>query len=273
MLHISSRGNPLYKRLTRLAHGRREPRDRLDTPSSSGQTETVLLEGVHLCQEWLQRCGQPLRAVFDNQRLEDSAELQALVLRLERQRGVSMDSALMRPLSQLATGPGVFFLVQRVAPDLPEDIDHACIWLDRIQDPGNVGTLLRTAAAAGIRHAYLSNGCARAWSPRVLRSAQGAHFLLTLYEDTDLIQACERLSIPLCATAVDATATSLYDGQLPAPCAWVFGNEGQGVDDRLLALAQHRVYIPHAPQVESLNVAIAAGICLFEQRRQQQAVN
>lgn len=272
MLHISSRDNPLYKRLTRLAKGRRDPA-RTDMHSVNAKAETILLEGIHLCQEWLQRCGQPLRAVFDNQRLHESAELQELARRLDSQCAASMDSALMQSLSHIATGQGVFFLVERVAPDLPERIDHACLWLDRIQDPGNVGTLLRTAAAAGIKHAYLSKGCARAWSPRVLRSAQGAHFVLTLYEDTDLIQAFERLSIPLFATAVDDTATSLYEDTLPMPCAWVFGNEGQGVDDSLLILAQRRVYIPQEPQVESLNVAIAAGVCLFEQRRQQQAKN
>lgn len=272
MLHISSRDNPLYKRLVRLTQGRRDRHAQAGEESLSAASETVVLEGIHLCQEWLQGRGQPVRAVFDIQLLQESAELQDLVRRLDGQLAVSMDNTLIQPISHIATGQGVFFLVDHVAPALPESIGHPCIWLDRIQDPGNVGTLLRTAAAAGIAHAYLSAQCASAWSPRVLRSAQGAHFMLTVYEQVDLMDAYERLSIPLCATAVDHHAISLYAGQIPTPCAWVFGNEGQGVDPRLLAVADRCVYIPQERKVESLNVAIAAGICLFEQRRQQQDV-
>lgn len=269
MLHISSRDNPLYKRLMRLAQGRRDRHVAEREEGVSDLSETVMLEGIHLCQEWLKRQGQPVQAVFNIQLLQTSAELQDLARQLDNRLAVSMDNALIQPISQIATGQGVFFLVNYSAPALPERIKHSCIWLDRIQDPGNVGTLLRTAAAAGIAHAYLSEECARAWSPRVLRSAQGAHFALTIYEQVSLLDAHKRLSIPLYATALDDHAVSLYDGQIPAPCAWVFGNEGQGVDPRLLAVADQRVYIPQEPAVESLNVAIAAGICLFEQRRQQ----
>lgn len=270
MLHISSRDNSLYKRLIRLTQGRRRQHGEKTAVSDHLMPETIVLEGVHLCQEWLQRRGQPVRAVFDMQRLEESAELQGLARCLDDRLTVSMDSALIRPISHIAAGQGVFFLVHHHAPELPERIVHPCLWLDRIQDPGNVGTLLRTAAAAGIAHAYLSAGCASAWSPRVLRSAQGAHFRVTVYEQLDLMKLHERLDVPLCATAVDERAVSLYDGLIPTPCAWVFGNEGQGVDQRLLAVAERCVYIPQEPMVESLNVAIAAGICLFEQRRQQQ---
>lgn len=269
MLHISSRDNILYKRLTRLAQGRRKRHAPEHEGPGGTVSETVLLEGIHLCQEWLEHRGQPARAIFNSQLLQESAELQDLVRQVDGQLAVSMDNALIQSISHIGAGQGVFFLVNHVGAALPERIEHPCIWLDRIQDPGNVGTLLRTAAAAGIAHAYLSEECAGAWSPRVLRSAQGAHFMLTIYEQVDLMKAFERLSIPLCATAVDDRAISLYDGRIPTPCAWVFGNEGQGVDSRLLAVADRCVYIPQEPTVESLNVAIAAGICLFEQRRQQ----
>src|SRR5690606_30856013 len=115
--------------------------------------------------------------------------------------------------------------------------------------------------------AYLSTGCASAWSAKVLRSAQGAHFVMTIHEHVDLQATCERLEVPLVATALDG-ASSLYDASLPAQCAWLLGNEGQGVDRALLARADLRLYIPQDDEVESLNVAVAAGVCLFEQRRQ-----
>lgn len=272
MLHISSRDNPLYKHLKRLLEGRAE-RQRISASNDSDVDNTavpVVLEGVHLCQDWRRYRGQPERAIFDAQRLSDSAELQAIAASINDDRIVSMDTALIKSVSPIAKGQGVLFLVNHVAPALPDRIDHGCIWLDRIQDPGNVGTLLRTAAAAGMTQAYLSKGCASAWSSRVLRSAQGAHFVMTVYEHVDLGQAQARLAIPLCATAIGEHTVSLYESDIPTPCAWVFGNEGQGVDPGLLAVADYSVFIPQDARVESLNVGVAAGICLFEQRRQQQ---
>src|SRR5690606_4396398 len=127
-----------------------------------------------------------------------------------------------------------------------------------------------TAAAAGIDQAFLSPGCAGAWSPKVLRSAQGAHFAMRLYEEVDLAALHARLRVPLMATALEQ-AQSLYQQPLPRECAWLMGNEGQGVAAELLDLADCRVFIPQAAGVESLNVAAAAAICLFEQRRQLSA--
>lgn len=262
MLHITSRNNDLYKHLRRLLQGRGNP-DRDD----SGVV--AVLEGVHLCQDWLRHCGQPQRAVFDAQRLKESPELKALFAALDSACVVTLDAALMGALSPVAKGQGVVFLVHRDEPVMPSAITHACILLDRVQDPGNVGTLLRTAAAAGIKHAYLSAQCAGAWSPRVLRSAQGAHFAMTIYEHVDLRQVCERLRIPLYTTALNNKAVSLYESPIAPECAWAFGNEGQGVAVHLLEAAEQCVYIPQDDAVESLNVAVAAGICLFEQRRRQ----
>ncbi|NYT60954.1 RNA methyltransferase [Alcaligenaceae bacterium] len=266
MKHISSRDNPVYKRLLRLAEGKR-------ALNADGQAagHQVVLEGVHLCQAWLQYMGSPELALFDAKRLEHNAEITALTQALDISLCMSFEPALMQRLSQVEHGQGVCFVVQVPAPLLPARIEHNCIWLDRVQDPGNVGTLLRTAAAAGIKHAYLSSGCASAWSPKVLRSAQGAHFVMAIHEQVDLLRLHDRLVVPLLATALD-DASSLYQTSLPMNCAWLLGNEGQGVDAALLALADQRVFIPQAENVESLNVAVAAGICLFEQRRQQSTV-
>lgn len=254
MKHISSSQNALYKQLARLVQGRR-----VDA--------RIVLEGVHVCQAWLQRQGPPELAVFDAQRMRGDQELADLLARLPDRSCISCEPDLMQRLSQVPSGQGVYFVVTAPTPAVPARIDCNALWLDRIQDPGNVGTLLRTAAAAGLRQAYLSAGCASAWSPKVVRSGQGAHFVMAIYEHRDLLDECEKLRIPLIATdlhnAQPLTATSL-----PRDCVWLMGNEGQGIDARLLARADIRVYIPQSAQVESLNVAAAAAICLFEQRRQ-----
>ncbi|HUH59927.1 MAG TPA: RNA methyltransferase [Candidimonas sp.] len=260
MKHISSRDNPLYKRVARLADGKRvaDERGRPGYP--------VLLEGVHLCQEWLRLHGNPDMALFDAQRLTQNPELLSLADAVSPAFAVTCETQLIKALSQVGHGQGVYFMVLAPVPLMPERIDHNCLWLDRVQDPGNVGTLLRTAAAAGIAHAYLSPGCASAWSAKVVRSAQGAHFSMAIHENVDLHKARELLAVPLLATALD-DAGSLFETVLPPHCAWLFGNEGQGADPALLAAADSRVFIPQSTYVESLNVAVAAGICLFEQRR------
>lgn len=263
MKHISSRDNPLYKRLLRVAAGKR---DIGGVHGDEGGSRYVLLEGVHLCQAWLQHAGVPELALFDAERLDTQGELKALAAGLSSHVCHTLDSRLAKGLSQVEHGQGVYFLAVAPAPTLPARIDHGCLWLDRVQDPGNLGTLLRTAAAAGIGRAYLSAGCAWAWSAKALRSGQGAHFAMAIYEQVDLMSARSRLAVPLVATSLD-DAQSLYDAPLPSRCAWVLGNEGQGVDAALLNAADMRVFIPQAGGVESLNVAVAAGVCLFEQRR------
>lgn len=253
MKHISSRDNARYKQLIRVVAGK-----------GHGQ---VVLEGVHLCQEWLQRMGQPDYAFFDIQRLDGSSALAELALGVDNERCLSLESSLARRVSQVQEGQGIFFVVQPPRPQTPERLNETSLWLDRIQDPGNLGTLLRSAAAAGVREAYLSTGTASAWSAKVLRSAQGAHFALRIYEHVDLLDLCSRLDIPLIATSLQ-DAEPLYARPLPKKCVWLLGNEGQGVAPDLLNRADRRVFIPQSDGVESLNVAAAAAICLFEQRRQ-----
>lgn len=266
MKHISSRDNPLYKRVLRLAGGKRDP-----GADTADIRHRVVLEGAHLCQAWLRYAGPPELALFDVEKLEAQDELKDLARALDPSLCLSCDPRLAKGLSQVEHGQGVYFVVPMPSPQLPARIDRNCLWLDRIQDPGNVGTLLRTAAAAGMDQAYLSPGCAAAWSPKVLRSAQGAHFVMTIYEHVDLMALRDRLAVPLVATDLE-NAQSLYEAPLPRDCAWVLGNEGQGVHADLLLAADRRVFIPQAENVESLNVAVAAAVCLFEQRRQHGAL-
>lgn len=254
MKHIDSRDNAQFKQLVRLVDGK---------DSDLG----LVIEGVHLCRAWLRHVGRPERAIFDAERLQASPALIELAADLPAGLCVTCAPRLARRLSRVENSQGVYFVVKAPSPTVPECIDHNGLWLDRIQDPGNLGTLLRTAAAAGIRHAYLSAGCASAWSQKALRSAQGAHFVMSIHEQLDLRTECVKLKVPLIATALEQ-AQSLYASPLPETCVWLLGNEGQGVDAGLLRRADRTVFIPQSEGVESLNVAAAAAICLFEQRRQ-----
>ncbi len=257
MKHIQSKDNPQFKQFVRVASGK-----------VRGQ---VLLEGVHLCQEWLRHQGMPDEAIFDFGKLSQSPELLALANTLDVSRCASIESSLWARLSQVAgQGQGVCFLVHTPAPQLPRAITENTLWLDRVQDPGNLGTLLRTAAAVGIRQVFISAGSAAAWSSKVLRSGQGAHFALEIYEHVDLLALSRHLKVPLLATALE-DGQLLYDVKLPSKCAWLVGNEGQGVAPALLEKADLRVFIPQAQAVESLNVAVATAVCLYEQLRQHRA--
>lgn len=263
MKHIASRDNPLFKRLRRLAEGKSDRHGGADEATAS-----VLLEGVHLCQAWLQHRGVPELVIFDESRLAASSELQQLARQIPSHNCITLDSRLAAQLSDVDHGQGVYALAKMALPSAPLVIAETCLWLDRVQDPGNVGTLLRTAAAAGIGQVFLGNGCAGAWSAKVLRSGQGAHFALDIFEGVDLLALCERLRIPLLATALETSSSCLYELDLSEPCAWLVGNEGQGVTPALMQKATQTVFIPQAAGVESLNVAVAAAVCLFEQRRQ-----
>ena len=260
MKNISSRDNPDYRRLLRAAAGKRAPGDR------SKAAQDIVLEGVHLCESWLAHLGQPELAFFDSERLEHP-DIDSLMESVDASRVRLCSPALIHAASQVVQGQGVIFLSQAPQPQVPARLTRNCLWLDRVQDPGNMGTMLRTAAAAGMREIYTARGSVAAWSPKVLRSAQGAHFVLDIHEGLDLNMLLDRLEIPLLVTSLDESR-NLYESDLPAQAAWVFGNEGQGVAPALQDAATLRLRIPHHAGVESLNVAVAAGICLFEQQRQ-----
>jgi TrmH family RNA methyltransferase len=152
-------------------------------------------------------------------------------------------------------------------------MQSAVVIVDRIQDPGNLGALLRSAAAAGIAQCWCITGTVDPWSPKVLRAAMGAHFQMTIRQGVNAkqaIDACRLRGFYLLSTANQPDAVSLYSAelQLNQPIAWVFGQEGDGVAQEFLSQAQV-VVIPQTAAVESLNVAVAAGICFFEMCRRQ----
>ncbi|HCY61620.1 MAG TPA: RNA methyltransferase [Oxalobacteraceae bacterium] len=258
MKEISSRDNPLYKELKQLATSSQARR----------KTQRSLLDGVHLCQTWLQQAGDPLMCVA-SQSACSNAEAAAIIAQCETRRisCILLPDALYHALSQVEQGVGILFVIATPQPAAPAKLSQSAVLLDRLQDPGNFGSILRSAAAAGIRQVFCSPGTVFAWSPKVLRAGMGAHFLLEIVENADLAAVLREAAVPVLATSSHARQT-IYDVDLARPVAWLFGHEGQGVAEDLLAHATHQVAIPHLGAVESLNVAASAAVCFFEQVRQ-----
>lgn len=256
--HISSRSHALVKDLRRLAQD----------PGAYRKLGRVWLEGDHLCSALRQRGGRPAAAVIS---AAAWGQPTTRALALAAPEVFVLDDALMADISSLESPVPIGYLIP--APAMGDEcvqLDQPSVVLDRLQDPGNVGTILRSAAALGVRQVLALKGSAALWSPKVLRAGMGAHFGLHLVEgltEDDL----GRLKLPLLATSSRAD-TELPDVALPWPCAWVFGHEGQGVGERLLSRCAATLRIPQPGGEESLNVAAAAAICLYESARQRRAV-
>lgn len=258
MKRISSRDNTFFKGLRALVTDHREPRRRGET----------LVDGIHLVHACSERGIETRQLV-----VSDSGLLNPGIAALIEHAGagcITLSDALFREATGVDSPTGIAAVI--AIPALPEGpVAGDAVLLDAVQDAGNVGTILRTAAAAGVHDIVLGTGCAGAWTPRVLRAGQGAHFGLRIREQADLSAAlavCQGLSV---ATVVQG-GESLFDLDLRQPVAWIFGNEGIGVSATLAAAASRRATIPLAADTESLNVAAAAAVGLFEMVRQRRAV-
>jgi RNA methyltransferase, TrmH family len=255
VLHISSKENPVLLRLRKLSQD----------GGAYRKLGSVWLEGDHLARAALQRGHALTLAVITEAACADPV-LRALAEAAPRM--LVVPTALFKSISGLESPAQLGFEVphdgsQALSPGLDSVV------LDRLQDAGNVGTILRSAAAMGFRQILALKGTAALWSPKVLRAGMGAHFGLRLIEGlapADL----DALGVPLVATSSYAKA-QLHRQQLPSPCAWVMGHEGQGVQNELMRRCALTVGIPQPGGEESLNVGSAAAICLYESARQRLA--
>ena len=261
MKAITSRDNPLYKRLKALA----------GSPHQQRRSGRALLEGFHLASAWLDGGGQPEWCVVTDGALAHD-EARALVARIDERRVITLPDALFGQLSNVVHGVGMLLLVEIPDTALPRRVENTCVILDGVQDAGNVGSILRSAAAAGVQAVFCTPGTAYAWSSKVLRSAMGAHFLLNVFEDVDADALLALVDAPVVITDSHG-AQPIDECDLTGAAAWVFGNEGAGVSQKWRDAAAHRVTIPQPGGMESLNVAAAAAVCLFEQCRQQRRAN
>jgi TrmH family RNA methyltransferase len=242
---ITSRDNPLVKELRRLAQdgqaGRKQNR--------------VWLEGDHLCRALLVRRRVPVIAVFSESFWPNAPE----ELTRAAPRTVVLLDTLMAAISSLPSPAAMGFVIELPPP--PELLSGApTVVLDRVQDAGNAGSILRSAAAFGFTQIAAMAGTALLWSPKVLRAGMGAHFALRLVENLTPADLAA-LAVPLLVTS-SHRGQWLHQAALPWPCAWVLGHEGQGVDAAIDAHAALCLRIAQPGGEESLNVAAAAAVCL-----------
>lgn len=248
VIEIQSKDNPLLKRIRRLA----------GEPTFYREAGEIWLEGEHLCRAALDRGWTPHLMVISR---EARARQAYLPLLTRSPKLVIVADGLFRGLSDLESPTGLGCLLEWTATH-PVQRGLRTVVLDRVQDAGNVGTIMRSAAAFGFQQVVALSGTAALGSGKVLRSGMGAHFGLRCVEGVDGAQL-SKLGVPLLATS-SHVGQLVSQIELPDPCAWVFGHEGQGVSEALMQACSMTLRIAQPGGEESLNVAAAAAICLYE---------
>ena len=256
MKQITSRDNPLFKSIVRLGRSSRARRE-------EGR---IVLDGVHLVQSYLEQFGaQGVELV-----IKHSAAAHPEIAAMHTEASVvTFSDALFDQAAPVKSPVGV--LARAPIPHVtsrPRGQGFQVL-LDGVQDPGNLGAILRSAAAAGGTLAHLSGTCADAWSPKALRGGMGAQFVLEIREHQDLPVMAETLGVPLAVCAPGA-GLSVFDSDLRGSIAFAIGGEGRGISPELAARTDRKVRIPMQPGIESLNAGAAAAICFFEWARQNE---
>jgi TrmH family RNA methyltransferase len=258
---IISRDHPLIKQLIKLEGSSRYRR----------KTGLTLLDGIHLIQIYCSVLGTPKNLIVSQSYIENTENKRFLkILFGNTLPAVTIISnALFRAISPVKTPTGILALI--AIPALKKELIHGkelfSVLLETIQDPGNLGSILRSAAAANVRDVYLSTQCTDAWSPKTLRAAMGAHFFLRIHENCDLQKVAQQFPGTVIATSIQVTR-NLFEISLTGPTAFIFGNEGAGLSKEMIQIADENIAIPMPGKTESLNVAAAAAICFFEKVRQ-----
>ena len=251
--HIVSRDNPVFKYQKKLAESASERR-------AEGKT---LLDGVHLIESYCAAFGDPELIIIPEGK--SSLEATQLMQYLQHVSTIMFPTLMFAELTPVSSSTGILAIVKtpNIAP--PEIVKFALL-LEDIQDPGNLGSMLRTALGAGVEAVYLSKGCTDAWSPKALRGGQGAQFYVPIIEGVDIVSAMQNFAGNTYATTM--AGESLYAQDLTQPIAFVIGNEGAGLSNKAIQAANHQISIPMNKNLESLNAAAAAAVCLFERARQ-----
>lgn len=259
MQTITSPNNAFIKELKKLNKSNRYCRE----------TGRTIAEGIHLAQELIKR-PELIQQIVIRTGAENSPEVQRVFEELNSlsKPVIEVPAAVFNEICPVETSVGLLCVINIPAQDRIKAGEDS-VYLDGVQDPGNVGTIVRTAVAAGVKTLITSPNSAWIWSPKVLRAGMGAHFSLRIVCAYPLPEAVEQSGCQV--LVADARGgQDLYQTEWgEEPSLWVFGNEGQGVSRLSLDLADKVLLIPIEPAVESLNVAIAASVCLFEQRRRK----
>jgi TrmH family RNA methyltransferase len=255
MKKISSRDNPDYRRLLSLARSGRARRE-------AGR---ILLDGEHLIEAYAQAHGAGSMSLVVRASNAENPLAQAWAG--EGRPCLVLADGLFNEISPVDTPTGVLAIAPLPVRRRGRESGFT-VFVDGVQDPGNLGAILRSAAAAGAHGAVLSRTCADPWSPKCLRGGMGAQFLIGVEDHADLVAAIR--AFPGQCVAADARADqSLFDSVLSDPVGFVIGAEGPGLSADVLAACTARVRIPMAAGVESLNAAAAATLLFYEWRRRR----
>jgi len=255
---IASRDNVQFRHLRRLAHSPRERR-------SGGR---MLLDGVHLIDAYVATFGSGDVQLVARASTIDQEQVAARLARVRD--ALVLSDALFDDISPVETPTGLMAVVPVPRPDYAAktDRDRFSVFLDGVQDPGNLGAILRSAAAAGGADVFLSPVCADPWSPKCLRAGMGAHFQLALHDRVALLATARSFQGRLIG-ADSRWGRSLFEADLGGTVGFIIGGEGAGIAPALLELAAERVRIPMAEGIESLNAAAAATVVFYEWRRRR----
>ncbi len=245
ILKITSAQNATIKKLAKLSQSRKARRE----------ANLVVLDGEHLCQEWTSE----FEYLIFTERVPTFPTKQL----------IQVPESLMAKIAPTKSPSGLLGVIKK--PGFENEHDQSkpgfCLLLESVQDPGNIGTIIRTAAATGVDTIFLNEGCADVWSPKVLRAGMGGHFKLQLVENYDLTQIKQDFDGPLYGTFMNGE--NLFATKLPGKCGFIMGNEGAGISENLNKICDQKISIPMHNNVESLNVAMAAGVCMYEHLRQR----
>lgn len=250
MKRIESTQNALVKYWKKLATTRKE-RER------SGE---FIVEGFHLVEEALKNKEQVLQII-----VREGVDL-PMLWPIDGIAIVEVTAVVAKEFAETETSQGVFAICKQ--PVLEEEVKASwrkVLLIDAVQDPGNIGTMIRTADAAGLDAVILGKGCADIYNPKTLRAAQGSHFHIPVVREelTECVDFLQDQGVPVFGTALDEDAVPYSDIQHTGAFAIIMGNEGSGIQPQLLAMTDQNIIIPILGQAESLNVAVATGIVLY----------
>lgn len=253
---ITSKDNPTIKTAHALLTQSRQ-RKKL------GKT---VIEGTHLLEAYLNANLTPDTVIVSESGLQND-EINALLGRLNQIKTLTVSDNLYKEIRRLGESLPIMAMIDMPHLDFNQLITSDCLIINGVQDNGNLGTLLRTASAVGVKTVICTTGSASAWSPKTLRAGMGANFSLDIFENINVDEILAKVKVPMFATS-SHTDKVIYQTDLRQPLALIMGHEGQGVDERLLSQSAP-IALPQPNGQESLNVAIAGSLCLYEMLRQR----
>lgn len=254
MQHILSINNPQVKSWRKLKRKKERTKKKI-----------YLIEGFHLVEEAMNHANSQIKKIIIRDDLLEEAAVKEIIQTFEERKLVIVTEEIAAGISMTETNQGIFAEMEIPSREGIERVDGPFLLLDAVQDPGNVGTMIRTADAAGFQAVILGKGTVDLYNDKTLRAAQGSHFHLDVYE-MDIIQSIKKfkeLGYPVFGTALNGEAKSYKEIEVDSPFALVVGNEGAGISEPVIELVDQNIYIPMKGQTESLNVAIASSILMF----------